>query len=267
MEALRPSLGEMMQRVSRIGTIVGAVMLVIAALGLLSGNFALIALGGLFVLVGLVLVAPALVKPIANLFGALLALIFAREGTGELAQGNLTRQPSRAAITASATMIGLAIVVGAGGMMFSLTGTVMDLFSKTMGSDYLLLPPSVAIWKGDVGASETLKGKLNSIPGVGAVNSLRYAQSSIQSVSLKTGAGDTAISVLGIDPVDYSKMSGMDFASGNAQDAFNALAADERNVIVNGILATPARISRWAISLPLATPIRTAELSHRGDWQ
>ena len=115
-----------MQRISRMGTIVGAVMLVVAIVGLLTGNFALVALGGLLVLVGLVLVAPALVKPIANLFGALLALVFAREGTGELAQGNLTRQPSRAAITASATMIGLAIVVGAGGMMFSIVGTVME---------------------------------------------------------------------------------------------------------------------------------------------
>ncbi|HEX7594015.1 MAG TPA: FtsX-like permease family protein, partial [Anaerolineae bacterium] len=236
-----------------IGTIVGAVMLVIAVVGLISGNFALIALGGLFVLVGLVLVAPALVKPVANLFGMLLAIIFAREGTGELAQGNLTRQPSRAAVTASATMIGLAIVVGAGGMIFSLVDLTGNMFNRSMGSDYLLLPPSVAIWKGDVGASETLKGKLSSIPGVSAVNSLRYAQSSIQSVSLKTGAGETAISVLGINPVDYSKMSGMDFISGNAQDAFNALAADERNVIVNGILATPLGL-KVGDTLPLATP-------------
>ena len=220
MEALRPSLSEAMHRISRVGTIVGAVMLVIAVVGLLIGNFALVALGGLLVLVGLVLVAPALVKPIAKLFGALLALIFAREGTGELAQGNLTRQPSRAAITASATMIGLAIVVGVGGMMFSLVGTAKAMFNRTLGSDYLLIPPSVAIWKGDVGASETLKGKLSSIPGVSAVNSLRYAQSSVPSASLKTGTGDTTISVLGIDPVDYPKVSGMDFTSGNAQDAF-----------------------------------------------
>ena len=133
MEALRPSLSEVMQRISRVGTIVGAVMIVIAIVGLISGNFTLVALGGLLFLVGLVLVAPALVKPIANLFGALLALIFAREGTGELAQGNLTRQPSRAAITASATMIGLAIVVGAGGMMFSIIGTVMDMFRQIAG--------------------------------------------------------------------------------------------------------------------------------------
>jgi putative ABC transport system permease protein len=256
MEALRPSVGEMIQRISRISTIVGAVMLVLAIAGLLSGNFGLVALGGLFVLVGLVLVAPALVKPIANVFGMLLALIFAREGTGELAQGNLTRQPSRAAITASATMIGLAIVVGAGGMIFSMVGLAENMFSRSMGSDYLLLPPSVAVWKGDVGASETLKGKLNSIPGVATVNSLRYAQSSIASASLKTGTGETAISVLGIDPVDYAKMSGMDFMSGNAQDAFAALATDERNVIVNGILATPLGL-KVGDTLPLATPTGT----------
>src|SRR5512136_2948169 len=253
MEALRPSLSQVMQRISRIGTLVGAVMIVIAVVGLLTGNFALVALGGVLLLIGLVLVAPALVKPIANIFGALLALIFAREGTGELAQGNLTRQPSRSAITASATMIGLAIIVGAGGMMFIMVGTVMDLFSKTLGSDYLLIPPSVAVWKGDVGASASLKAKINAVPGVGAVSSLRYAQSSLRSVALRTGTGETMISVLGIDPVEYPKVSGMDFQKGNAQDAFNALAADERNTIVNGILATATNLHVGDV-IPLATP-------------
>ncbi len=253
MEALRPSLSEVMQRISRIGTIVGAVMIVIAIVGLLTGNFALVALGGFLFLIGLVLVAPALVKPIANMFGAMLALIFARQGTGELAQGNLTRQPSRAAITASATMIGLAIIVGAGGMMFSMVGTVMQMFNRTLGSDYLLIPPSIAVWKGDVGASASLKAKINGVPGVGAVSSLRYAQSSLRSVALKTGTGETAISVLGIDPVEYPKLSQMDFQKGNAQDAFNALAADERNVIVNGILAASTNLHVGDV-IPLATP-------------
>jgi putative ABC transport system permease protein len=82
---------------------------------------------------------------------------------------------------------------------------------------------------------------------------LRYAQSSIQSVSLKTGLGDTTISVLGINPADYARMSGMDFISGNTQDALNALAADERNVIVNGILATPLGL-KVGDAIPLATP-------------
>jgi putative ABC transport system permease protein len=253
MEALRPSLSEVMQRVSRIGTIVGAVMIVVAIAALLTGKFALVALGGLLFLIGLVLVAPALVRPIANLFGALLALIFAREGTGELAQGNLTRQPSRAAITASATMIGLAIIVGAGGMMFSMVGSIMGMFDRTLGSDYLLIPPSIAVWKGDVGASASLKGKINGVPGVGAVSSLRYAQSSLGSAALRAGTGETTISVLGIDPVEYPKISGMDFQQGNAPDAFNALAANERNAIVNGILATATKLKVGDV-VPLSTP-------------
>ena len=149
-------------------------------------------------------------------------------------------------------MIGLAIVVGVGGMLFSLVGTAEAMFNRSMGSDYLLLPPSVAVWKGDVGASQTLKGKLSSIPGVSAVNSLRYAQSSIPSVSLKTGTGDATISVLGIDPIDYAKMSGMDFISGDAQDAFSALARRAH--------CYPQRHSGHATglkvgdSVPLATP-------------
>jgi putative ABC transport system permease protein len=72
------------------------------------GNVGLVALGGLSFLMGLVLVAPVLVKPIASVFSVLVALAFAREGTGALAQGNLTPQPSRSAITASVTMVGLA---------------------------------------------------------------------------------------------------------------------------------------------------------------
>jgi putative ABC transport system permease protein len=251
-EALRPSVGETVARVGRISTLIGAVMVVAAIFGLLSGSFELIALGGLLCLIGLVLVAPALVKPIANVFSRLVALAFAREGTGELAKGNLTRQPSRAAITASATMIGLAIVVGAGGMMYSLTGTVQGLFQKSLGSDYLLLPPSVALWQGDIGATQGLANKIRSIDGVGVVSTLRYAQSYIQSASVK-GSGDTTIAILGIDPVAYPKISSMDFQAGNQQDAFAALARNERNVIVNGILAAQANLQVGDV-IPLSTP-------------
>ncbi len=251
-EALRPALGETAQRIGRNSTLVGAAMVVIAIVGLLSSNFALTALGGLLFLVGLVLVAPALVRPIANLFSTALAMLFAREGTGELAQGNLARQPARAAITASATMIGLAIVVAAGGLMFSLNDSLMVLFQKTMGSDYLLVPPSIAVWKGNVGASQGLANNLRSTPGVGALSTLRYAQSYIPIASAK-GGSETTISVLGIDPVEYPKVSGMDFQQGKQQEAFAALARPERNIIVNGILAAQANLKPGDI-VPLSTP-------------
>lgn len=252
-EVLRPSLGETAQRISRIGTIVGAVMIVIALFGLLSGNFALVALGGLLFLVGLVLIAPALIKPFANVFSMLIALVFAREGTGELAQGNITRQPARSAITASATMIGLAIIVGAGGMMYSVTGSIVGMFTKSMNSDYLLVPPSVALWKGDLGASQSLSNKIRSVPGVGTVSTLRYAQSDIP-MSGARGTGEVQVSVLGIDPVTYTEVSGMDFQKGDPQQAYAALANGERTIIVNGILAAQAGGLNVGDTVTLSTP-------------
>jgi putative ABC transport system permease protein len=250
-EVLRPSLGETAQRISRIGTIAGAVMVVIALVGLFTGNFVLVALGGLLFLAGLVLVAPALVRPIANVFSLLLALIFAREGTGELAQGNITRQPSRSAITASATMIGLAIVVGAGGLMYSLSDSIVGMFQKSMSSDYLLVPPSVALWKGDVGASQSLSNKIRSVPGVGTVSTMRFAQSEIPTSGAR-GTGEIQISVLGIDPATFTEVSGMDFQKGDPQQAYAAL-SEGRTIIVNGILAAQAGLN-LGDTVTLSTP-------------
>jgi putative ABC transport system permease protein len=252
-EILRPSLGETAQRISRITTIVGAVMIVVALLGLFAGNFALVALGGLLFLVGLVLVAPALVKPFANVFSLLLAVLFAREGTGELAQGNITRQPTRSAITASATMIGLAIIVGAGGMMYSVTGSIVGMFQKSMNSDYLLVPPSIAAWKGDVGASQSLSNKIRSVPGIGKVSTLRYAQSNIPTSGAR-GTGEVQISVLGIDPATFTEVSGMDFQKGDPQQAYAALANGERTIIINGILAAQAGGMNVGDTVTLSTP-------------
>ncbi len=251
LEALRPMAGDKSQRIGRGATIAGAVMVVTALAGLLSGNFAAIALGGLLFLCGLVLLGPALVKPIARLLSGLVALAIAREGTAELAQGNITRQPTRSAITASATMIGLAIVVGAGGLMWSLNGSLMGIFQKTMGSDYMLVPPSVAIWEGDVGATTILADKIRSVPGVGTVSTLRYAQSEFPTSGAR-GTGDVEISVLGIDPPTYREVSGMDFNEGDPDQAYAALTAG-RAIIVNGILAVQAGV-KAGDTVTLATP-------------
>ncbi len=72
----------MVQRTTRAGAITGLFCIVLAVFGLLSGNMGLTSLGGLLFLVGLVLVAPVLVKPIASLFSRLILLILARDGTG-----------------------------------------------------------------------------------------------------------------------------------------------------------------------------------------
>ncbi|HET9222954.1 MAG TPA: FtsX-like permease family protein, partial [Roseiflexaceae bacterium] len=66
LEALRPPAAETHSRRFGRGTLVGAGLLGLACVGLISGNSRLVTIGGLLFLIGLVMVAPALVQPIAT---------------------------------------------------------------------------------------------------------------------------------------------------------------------------------------------------------
>jgi putative ABC transport system permease protein len=157
-----------------------------------------------------------------------LGWLYARQGTGLLAQSNLTRQPTRVAVTASATMLGLAVLVAAGGLVNSLTGIMGDVIHKSLGSDYLFIPPSVSVWGGNLGSDPAFAAGLKAIPGVAAVSAMRFAASQ---------ANGQAISLLGIDPQAFPQVSGLQFQKSvvnNEAAAYTAL-ANERALIVNGV--------------------------------
>jgi len=109
------------KRLAGFGFWSGAVMISVGVVALLTKTVSFITLGGILFIIGLILIAPSLIQPIARIFGRLFELLFARAGTGQLAEGNLSRQPSRAAVTASTTMIGLAILVMASGLVTSVS--------------------------------------------------------------------------------------------------------------------------------------------------
>jgi putative ABC transport system permease protein len=248
LDALRPSVAEIGQRTSRVGAVAGIVLIVMAVLGLMSGDVGLTTLGGLLFLIGMVLVAPALVRPVAVVFSVLIALAFARQGTGTLAQGNLTRQPTRSAITASATMIGLAIIVAMGGLIWSLSGGFLDVLRKSLGSDYLIIPPSVGVWGSNVGAKPRLAEDLRRVSGVEAVSTFRVAT---------TTANGKAVSLLGIDPFEYPKVASLNFQEGEAGTAYAALAG-ERTLIANGMSHAQAGLN-VGDSVLLSTPTGAKE--------
>jgi len=234
LEALRPSVGRVsLRRLAGLGFWGGLAMIVLAVLALLTHNMSLIGLGGVLFVAGLILAAPALVNPIANLFGALAAKVFARDGTAALAQGNISRQPSRAAITASTTLIALAILVMAAGLFSSVELGFGRVLRRSLGSDYILLPPAVAVWGADVGADPALAEELRGIQGVEVVSTLRFAPTLINGV---------ATSAMGIEPANYSQVSSLAFTRGDEEEAYAAL-SEGRNLIVNGVLATAAQIT------------------------
>jgi putative ABC transport system permease protein len=207
LDALRPTTGEAFQRVAGRGAILGAIFILAAVIGLVSGEMALASLGTVLFLLGLVLVAPALVRPLASLFGRLLVVAFAREG--RLAQGNLARQPGRAAITASAMMIGLAILLTMSGVVSSILSGFLGYLDKSLG------------------AGPELAQRIRQTPGVEAVTSLRLGMTVINGAKVQ---------VIGIDPATFSQISGLEFSAGNESQIYAAL-EQGRAVIVNNIFA------------------------------
>lgn len=229
LEALRPSVGAVsLKRMAGFGFWSGAAMIALAVAALITRNVGLIGLGGVLFVVGLILVAPALVNPLASLLGTLAAALFARGGTAQLAEGNLSRQPTRAAITASTTLIGMAILVMAASVISSVQIGFGRVMRKSLGSDYLVIPPSVALWGTNVGAGEDLAKKLSAVDGVALVSTLRFAPSRINGV---------AVSMLGIDPAIYPRVSGLTFSGGDEATAYVAL-GQGRNIILNPVLAS-----------------------------
>jgi putative ABC transport system permease protein len=219
------------------------VMIAVAVLAILSGNSAFIGLGAILFTIGLILISPSLVNPIARLFGEIMAFIFARQGTAQLAEGNLSRQPGRAAITASTTMIALAVLVMAGSILSSLSISFNRMLENSLASDYLLVPPSVTVWGTNVGASPELAENLRAVDGVEVVSTLRFAGTQIN---------DVAVGLLGIEPVAYTLTSGLTFTDGDPQTAYKAM-NEGRSIVINGLLASTAGV-KLGDEVTLLTP-------------
>jgi putative ABC transport system permease protein len=129
-------------------------------------------------------------------------------------------------------MISLAIVVAMSGMLSSILGNIFDYSSKSLGADYLLMPSSLVLSGGNVGAGPQLAEQIRQTDGIGAVTTLRLAMST---------ANGEALQMIGIDPATYPQVSGLIFSAGNESDAYTALGAG-RAVIVNGIFASQNRL-------------------------
>ena len=231
MEALHPEAKIVYEKATRLRALIGLALVVLAILLLIFFHtFATISLGAMIFVAGLILDAPALVKPVAVVFGWILRLLFPREEL--IASGNLTRQPGRAAITASSVMISLAIIIAMIGLITSVYGGFFSYIDKSMNSDFLIMPSTLLLSGGSVGAAPDLAQRISQLPQVSAVTTLRVAASHVNDASLQ---------VVGIDPATYPKISGLTFSSGDETQAYAALAGG-RALIVNGIFAAQNQV-------------------------
>ncbi len=241
LEALRPSTTGAESHAISWSTWLGAVLVAVALATLLSQQAALATLGALLFLAGLALLTPLLLRPLAGVLGALVTLIFAREGM--LAQGNLERQPGRAAVTASAVMIGLAVVVAMAGLTQSIISGSLRYMEQSLGADYIFLPTSLVLGSGNIGAGPELAEAIGSAPGIEEVATMRVRP---------TLADGQPIQLLGIDPISYPRVAGLLFSEGEPEAAYQALSANE-GILINGFLAAQYGVG-VGDSLEIETP-------------
>jgi putative ABC transport system permease protein len=170
-----------------IGTALCAAGAVAMAVGLSTeGTSALVSLGGgiLLILVGVSLMSAFLGQPVLLLFGAAYGRLF---GTvGRLASQNALRNPRRTGATASALMIGLALMAMMSIFGSSASASTDAAIGKTLTSQFIV--------SNVVGQpfSPAVAEELRTRPGVAGVTELRSA-------SPKLKGGGSAWTV-GIDP-------------------------------------------------------------------
>jgi putative ABC transport system permease protein len=229
MEGLRPSTASDIRRAARWSLITGLALMALGVL-MLVASVKTSVFGALVFLIGMVTAAPSLVMPVAQLFSPILSLLYAREG--DLARGNVTRQPGRVAITASTLMIGLATLIMMVSLVNSMSVFITRIMTDTFSSDLMILPQTIALYGTVVGADENLSNRVKALPEVQTVAGLRYASSVV---------GDTGIEVLGIDPQTYPQVTKLEFVSGTPDQALPALGTG-RNAILTSLTALTLKV-------------------------
>ena len=116
-----------------VGTVVAALGAGAMALGLIlenSSSLSLVAAGALGLFIGMSVLAPLIARPVARFLSAPI-----RGVTGKLARENTIRQPRRTASTASALMIGVALVAFTSIFAASISSSISDTLEESFPAD------------------------------------------------------------------------------------------------------------------------------------
>jgi putative ABC transport system permease protein len=240
-EAMREAVTPGLRRVGRIRI---AIALLVEALGVAlilygllgdpgtaTATATVLGFGTLLMIFGFALLAPTLVRPLSALIGKPLERPLGL--AGRLARENATRQPHRTAVTASALMIGVALVVLVAIFAAGLRATI------DQGIDDQVRAASIITHQdGFSPLPAALSEALADVDGVSAVSNIRFETGRLEGKTSNTGVTgvdtDTVRDVLTLKWEDGSDevLSGL----GSDGAAVNNEFADENDVSVGDSL-------------------------------
>jgi putative ABC transport system permease protein len=206
----------MRQRAERIGRIAwrsaaaGGALVALSVPGvylLTRGNrsgletiYGVVSVIGIFL--GVTLAAPLAVRPLVSVFARPLRILGRVQG--KIASDNAARAPGRTALTASAVMVGLALVVVFGAFSSSIVNTVHRAVDRQFQSDYVIGPRNLLLAQG---FSPTLGRRISALPAARATTTVTDGFTRVNGVGTVT---------LGYDPSTIGALSGDRLVGGGA---------------------------------------------------
>lgn len=143
-------------------------------------------IGAILLFIGVALLAPRLVRPLASVLGW--PGVRLGGAGGKLARSNAMRNPSRTASTAAALMIGLALVTFVAILAQGLRSTFVDAVDELFVADYALTAAS-----GFAALSPEIQQAASRTPSVTAISAVRSGEARIGGKDIRLSAVDPGI--------------------------------------------------------------------------
>lgn len=203
--AMRPELGFAAMQTRRLvaGVVVTVIGLFLFVIGLFvrpGGTTGLIALAGggaLLLFIGVASLSATIASPVTRLIGWPVEKLF--KVPGALARQNVARAPRRTASSASALMIGVALVSSTAVFASSLRSSLIGTIENAISADIVITDPSFQ------GLSPLIAETLAEVPEVGAVTPVRGISGQVDGETRTFGA---------VEPVAFEQLVDPDLIDG-----------------------------------------------------
>jgi len=177
------------------------VLLTVLATSSADGAMARAGLGALAVVVGAVVLGPAAARPIAGVLGAPVAAL--RGQPGRLARRNAVRNPRRTAGTASALLVGVAVVALFATIAASIKTSIDETVARTFGGDLVIVQDGFS----GAGLDPALADAVRALPEV--------ATSAALSDAVATTTGGAVVLPTAVDPSTLPAVLDLDVREGS----------------------------------------------------
>ena len=166
------------------GTALALVGVIMLAIGLAKPAIALVGIGAVAIFLGAATLAPAIARPLSSVIGRPLARVLGEPG--QLGRENSMRSPRRTAQTASALMVGLALVAAISVFGASVSRSVTSSADQAISADLIVTPT------GSGELSNSAVSLASAVPGVTATSAVYGGQFEFQNTLSQLTAVSTS---------------------------------------------------------------------------